>query len=236
MSKHLLVISVVILGLAKICPALPSGAFTWDFTGFDDGTTSDPAGWVDSNNAFDIQSSEYVTTGNIGLAYSPSAPAGSWGNSFGVEVMIPAGDIEWDFAGAAVLIDETDGTFYAAGTENGDFVMKYWDGNDWQYLGSELIAPYSIPGAKHYWIYDVGNGQLNMLATLYDTHGDPLAQLSATVTDTSSGRYMGLYSGWDNTSGAAAFDDFHSFFTIIPEPMTIALLGLGGLMLARRKR
>jgi len=93
-----------------------------------------------------------------------------------------------------------------------------------------------------------GGGEITLTVDYLDSQGDTIKSQSVTQTATADGPPRNTYFAWEAPSIAAvsftrtgdfksnihAFDDFG--FTIIPEPGSLALMGLGGLLMLGRGR
>ena len=99
--------------------------------------------------------------------------------------------------------------------------------------GNSVYVPPSIAGAANTYY---GTTSAMDLWQAWHTTGSPtgyigigvLSEFELNVTDLSSDIYIAMWdSNWIDVAGAGV--------TLIPEPMTMVLLGLGGLFLRRRK-
>ncbi len=135
--------------------------------------------------------------------------------------------------------------------------IKMWWNDIWQWqdfdatAGVEYTASIDVMNStletsswdgilKLEWSYD-GGGSFpdQVIVARYDAQSDPVNEwVTITGSDVApegavTGRYTISLDGWfEGVGGALNFDNA----TLVPEPVTLALLGLGGLFVARRRR
>ena len=135
-----------------------------------------------------------------------------------------AGGVFWlNFAGTNSAFDDTTPTFS----------MTTYEGWQWLLNGSEIIANASGQGGLD--LHTTKNaspgvgtpGEGSILGTL-GAYTDTIV-LTFEASESHLVQFVGS-SSWDSAAPTAS-----EMVNVIPEPMTIALLGLGGLFLRRRK-
>jgi hypothetical protein len=147
----------------------------------------------------------------------------------------------------------------------GDYGLKFnlsWSAISNQTVNATLSFKVSIlPGYDEY-IKDVwlditgvsanGTGGVHLGEIVRDTGGNVIASLSCSKQDDDGGAYLvdsaefaPLKEIWiyskdisitGGTSGAAHISEFYQYYSQIPEPATITLLGLAGAIVLRRRR
>ena len=169
--------------------------------------------------------------GDTGQINQPIPGWSSWGDAgwhhddAGKVIDTKALKFWWDGAGLYQDVAVTPGETYDFSVEvfnasddqlvgwNGLIKAEFYDGTGGQLLNDELERYYSATGAVDEWV----------------TIGGSRVAPAGAVT----GRIVLLIVDWQETgvSGALNFDNA----SIVPEPATMALLGLGGLLIRRRK-
>ena len=125
---------------------------------------------------------------------------------------------------------------------------EYWDGDSWELLPETEPAPGDplwdafCRGSKYGYDFGWTEGSGGNVQTSYGVAIGSTSQLIVNVPSLITGTktfsfnttdyYYSIYD-WENNT---LYTDFEGLGTVIPEPATVALLGLGTLSLLRRKR
>jgi len=148
----------------------------------------------------------------------------------------------------------------------GDYGLKFnfsWSAISNQTVNATLSFKVSIlPEYDDYFIKDVrlditgvsanGTGGVHLGEIVRDTGGNVIASLSCSKQDDDGGAYLVDYAEFaplkeiwifskdisitGGTSGTGHLSEFFQYYSQIPEPATVVLLGLGALGLIRRKQ
>ena len=146
-----------------------------------------------------------------------AARAGSWGMAVA----------HWNGTGT--------GNFYQdniAVSENTDYVYTMWAKRD----GSAWVGTYNMTVEWYGGANLLGESTLDITAGITDTEWNQFSLDATSMAGSDNACVMIEFVdvGTDWTNGCGKFDD--ASFAEVPEPATMALLGLGGLALLRRKR
>ena len=127
------------------------------------------------------------------------------------------------------------GNFYQdniAVSENTDYVYTMWAKRD----GSAWVGTYNMTVEWYGGANLLGESTLDITAGITDTEWNQFSLDATSMAGSDNACVMIEFVdvGTDWTNGCGKFDD--ASFAEVPEPATMALLGLGGLALLRRKR
>lgn len=144
--------------------------------------------------------------------------------------------------------------------------LLLWNVESGQTINADLNFKVSVlTSYDDYFIKDIslfllgasvaGTGTINVGENVWDEPlpgGDLIASLSCSKQESDGGAYLMDYAEFvplkeiwvrnidismtGGTSGAAHFSEFFQFYSQIPEPATVLLLGLGGILLRRKIR
>jgi len=235
------------------------GYATWSFEG---GTVANPINDIQGNNGstYDAEAN-HTSDGSVKNHVAPPQPSASGHYDYLNHILAPSAvdGYTWEFRvkyNALTVYNTLVGHFWAMDTYNDyqESNLRFLDGY-WTNPGSDPISQvkfggttYNLPGSLSEW----HNYRVAVLGQ--DTAGDGLIHAnlyqdatliasSSWAAGSSSGSaiaWMGV--GWNWNVGTVDVDldyfriDATGAYAPIPEPMTMALLGLGGLLGLRRRK